>query len=108
MLAYQDLTIYDRNGKSATFHSYDTDKGSVSDTEIAKHSPNLIDLIEVNDYVNGKEVMEFDFEDGTILGYPIYTSDGLFNTIECYVPLEQVKIKTILTYECFKREIYEV
>lgn len=75
---------------------------------IAKHSPNLIDLIEVGDYVNGKEVMEFDFEDGTILGYPVYTADGLFNTIECYVTLEQVKIKTILTYEQFKSVSYEV
>jgi len=36
--AYQDLKIYDNEGKKSIFYSFDTDKGTVADIEIAKHS----------------------------------------------------------------------
>ena len=75
---------------------------------IVKHSPNLTDLIEEGDYVNGKKVVELDFEDETILVLPIYTSDELFNAIEHYVHLEHFKIKTIVTHEQFESASYEV
>ena len=75
---------------------------------LGKTSQNIIDLIEVGDYVNGREVVEFDCEDETILAFPIYTPDGLFNTIECYVPLEEFEIKTILTKEQYEANCYEV
>ena len=75
---------------------------------VVKHSPNIIDLIEVGDYVNRREVVEFECEDETILAFPIYTPDGLFNTIECYAPLEEFEIKTILTKEQFNNAMYEV
>ena len=45
--AYQDLTTYDDKNISVTFHSFDTEKCSIADVEIAKHSFNIIDLIEV-------------------------------------------------------------
>lgn len=44
--AYQDLTTYDDKNISATFHSFDTEKGSIADVEIEKHSFNITDLIE--------------------------------------------------------------
>jgi len=76
--------------------------------EIVKHSFNILDLIEKGDYVNGLEVDDFDYEDGTLPAIPVYTPDGLFNTIECYVPLEELDIKTIATKEQFKSVEYEV
>lgn len=53
--AYQDLTTYDDKGVSVTFHSFDTDKGRVADIEVAKHSKNIVDLIEIGDVLQLKE-----------------------------------------------------
>lgn len=53
--AYQDLTTYDDKGISVTFHSFDTDKGKIADIEVAKHSKDLVDLIEIGDVLKLKE-----------------------------------------------------
>lgn len=74
---------------------------------IIKHSKNIIDLIEAGDFINGMCVDEFDDEEGTILGIPVY-EDGLFDTISFYVPIENVDIKTIVTKEKFENESYKV
>ena len=85
------ITIYD---KQHDFHGI-------------KHSKNIIDLIEEGDLVNGKEVYEFDDEEGTVLGIPIF-EDGLFDTIDCYVPLDSIKIHSILTSEMYEANCYKV
>lgn len=76
--------------------------------KVVKHSENIIDLIEVGDFVNGFEVDEYDYEEGTMLGIPCYTPDGLFSTLECYLPLEEIKIKSILTHEQYESMCYKV
>ena len=38
LCAYQDLTTYDNNNISVTFHSFDTDKGAIADIEVKNHS----------------------------------------------------------------------
>ena len=44
--------------------------------EISNHSKNIIDLIEVGDYVNGMEIDEFDDVEGNLyLGFGIYDDD---------------------------------
>ena len=53
--AYQDLTTYDDKGISVTLHSFDTDKGKIADIEVAKHSKDLVDLIEIGDVLKLKE-----------------------------------------------------
>lgn len=79
----------------------------IEDT-IIKHSPNIIDLIEVGDYVNGYEVDEFDDDEGNMyLGFPIY-DDSLMDCIEEVRPLETVDIKSIVTHEQFNSIKYEV
>jgi hypothetical protein len=74
---------------------------------IVKHSKNIIDLIEVGDFINGMQVDEFDDEEGTVLGMPVY-EDGEFNTLNFYVPIESINIKTILTKEKFESECFKV
>lgn len=65
---------------------------------IAKHSPNLIDLIEVGDYVNGKRV-DFDrFENKLYVG----------NDYDYQTFIKDMEIKTIVTHEQFKSVMYEV
>lgn len=67
--------------------------------EITKHSKNIIDLIEVGDFVNGELVREpIDKENG-------YNSDytGLQQFLIAYG-----KIKTILTHEQYENNCYRL
>lgn len=45
--AYQDLTTYDDKEISVTFHSFDTDKGTIADIEVSNHNKNIKDLIKI-------------------------------------------------------------
>ena len=66
--------------------------------DIANHSKHLIDLIEVGDYVNGKEVIEI-----------IEINEKIY-LITDYCPQNYIKtdIKTILTKEQFDANCYKV
>lgn len=81
--------------------------------KVVKASHNIIDLIEVGDYVNGEEVESFemppDYEEEE-LGFPIYDedSDYFHRTIIGYTPLKQVEIKSIATREQFEGLMYKV
>ena len=65
--------------------------------DIVKHSPNIIDLIEVGDYVNGKLIHKVDI--GKNYAYIYY---GNCKTFTGY------QIKSIVTKEQFKIVSYEV
>ena len=72
--------------------------------EVIKSSPNIIDLIEVGDYVNGREVREV-----TTFGYlkggePIYRFKNDYNRFYD----KNYKIKSILTKEQFESMKYKV
>ena len=99
---------------STLYEDYiENEKGSmIPKDEITKASHNIIDLIEVGDYVNGMEVMdadwfneEGDYEEG--LAFPMYASDDL-NIIENWQPLKYIKIKSIVTKEQFESMSYKV
>ncbi len=65
--------------------------------DIIKASHNIIDLIEVGDYVNGKKVEEI--EDNYIV---------MINTFGDRIFLSDKNIKTILTKECFENNCYKI
>lgn len=66
------------------------------DNEIIKHSKNIIDLIEVGDYVNGKYVKEINqYKDGK----SIIALIGI---------IDEQDIKSIVTKKQFKSVEYEV
>ena len=75
----------------------DSRKGSLTPAFILKHSKNIIDLIEVGDYVNGKEV----------------TENNLYKDRKCilfgidYIVNEE-NIKTIITKEQIETMKYKV
>lgn len=81
---------------------------SFIDEQITKHSPNITDLIEENDYVNG-ELVEI------IYGYDEDGNDkeelGI-KEVDCedgyYIPLKNIEIKSIVTHESFNSIKYEV
>ena len=67
---------------------------------IIKSSPNIIDLIEVGDYVNGVKVDEI--KNGHLLNYNTY--DGY----QVCIVSNNKEIKSILTKEMFESMKYEV
>ena len=68
---------------------------SLSDKKV-KHSTNIIDLIEVGDYVNGKYVEEINqYKDGKFI-------------IALIGIIDEQEIKTILTKEQFEQNSYKV
>ena len=70
----------------------------VEDKNITKHSKNIIDLIELGDYVNGKEVYS---EDGKL-------AIELAEHMPPYELLEDMEIKSILTHEQYEQNCYTV
>ena len=71
--------------------------------EIIKHSKNIIDLIEVGDYVNGILITG---KEGTLL----YTDIKGIDNSGYHIPISQYEenIKSIVTKEQFKSVIYEL
>ena len=69
-----------------------------SPDSIVKHSPRLIDLIEVGDYVNGEKVINIDRVDSEYGIVKCSNGNHYWN----------YEIKTILTKEQYKANCYEV
>lgn len=84
---------------------YRTNNGTYSKEEIVKHSFNIIDLIEVGDYVNGHLVVDLD---KNIYNQKLVITevDGKDGAIRHHY-LEK-SIKSIVTKEQFQNVSYEV
>ena len=90
------------NGKIFENKFYYFDDGE----EIVKHSKNIIDLVEVGDYVNGKEVKQI----AMFEGFPDYPK-LIFTDKKYLIPGETIEnkdIKTIVTHEQFESIEYKV
>ena len=72
---------------------------NIANNEIVKSSPNIIDLIEVGDYVNGKQVIDFMLENGKRKGIIVDADIWGFDIDE---------IKSIVTHEMFESMEYKV
>lgn len=80
--------------------------GIIKTTDIVKHSKQLIDLIEVGDYVNGREVKHI----AMFEGFPDYPK-LIFVDETHLIPddtCENAEIKTILTKEQYLTNCYKV
>lgn len=86
------------NGKIFENKFYYFDDGE----EIVKHSKNIIDLIEVGDYVNGNEVLDKYLLNGEI---PVLETTGDETNAKCMCEND---IRTILTKELYKANCYTV
>lgn len=76
-----------------------------SDNSIKKYSKNIIDLIEVGDYVNGRLVLHIDYKNKNVcLLIPL--TDTKANTNIMWYGYED--IRTVVTKEQFERESYKV
>ena len=70
-----------------------------------KHSKNIIDLIEVGDYVNGHKAVEFSYGEDDF-GEIYWTLEAPYNIRTYCVGNED--IKTILTHELYEQNCYKV
>lgn len=77
----------------------ETEYFTTSKDQIAKHSKNIIDLIEVGDYVNGELIRE-----------PIYNGNTWYGVDEGYELFKRAfgEIKSIVTKEQFKSVEYKI
>ena len=67
-------------------------------TDIIKASHNIIDLIEVGDYVNGVEVTKITNNEIMLADNPLFIDKKVANKL----------IKTILTHESFENNCYKI
>lgn len=70
---------------------------------ISKHSKNIIDLIEVGDFVNGKRVIE---KENVLLSTNVRSIDRSGYNIS--IPQYGTGIKTILTHEQYEEHCFKV
>lgn len=96
------------DGKINKFKRYITDKKRVCETDmyarlavdnIVKASFDIIDLIEVGDYVNGSKVID-------IVENDVYVSN--FYKEQCIEQVSKKKIKSIVTKEQFESMSYRI
>lgn len=106
-----DIFIYanvvDENGNKLDYIMKLVNGGPIKyylnkDENIVKHSKNIIDLIEVGDYVNGHKII-----------MDLKQSRKHYHTIDCFVTakgytFEENEIETILTKEQYKSNCYTV
>ena len=82
---------------------YDNEGHFINDVEITKASHNIIDLIEVGDYVNGSKVVEVDFDAEEEKYIRIDKAQDGLKTV-----LRNNDIKSIVTKEQFENMGYRI
>ena len=60
VVAYQEIRTFTNKYDGVSFYGFDTDKGNIAKCDIKNHNENIIELLEVGDYVNGYKVVEID------------------------------------------------
>ena len=80
------------------FLEINDDTEYISEVDVLKASHNIIDLIEVGDYVNGHRIEEIDFDD-----------EEIFTDSEYYCGVvEFCNIKSVITHEQMEQMAYKV
>lgn len=81
-----------------------------TDNEIVKHSKSLIDLLEIGDYLNGKEILSIiiRYEDSETIEKEIKVCTKKIENWEYYETFKEKDINTILTHEKYAANCYKV
>ena len=90
-----DCVVHEQMGKPIYYPRTSKTNGYINWNEVYKKSENIIDILEVGDYVNGWKVLYW--TDGTKIIDDGYASD-----------LNKIKIKSIVTKEQFESMSYKV
>jgi hypothetical protein len=102
-LVYEtDIEIDRHNDRDS--NDYGFDSNTIQD--IIKSSPNIIDLIEVGDYVNGNRVIEIDNKSKDIFNKYLLVEETDYDN--CNISYSNNDIKSIVTKEMFTNAEYRV
>jgi len=95
-----DRFITSQKHDNLTWYCFEN-RGNITNPEnyIIKSSPNIIDLIEVGDYVNGYKIVKKN-------KYTLYLEDGLDEESNLYIG--QDNIESIVTKEQFESMEYKI
>ena len=82
----------------------------IGDDDVVKASYNIIDILEVGDYVNGSEVLDFEYK--LIKGNDNFTNFAVV-TENCYLEntaswIKEKNIKSVITHEQMEQMEYKV
>ena len=99
---YLDNQLICKIDKIIDEYCINTDKGYWDNEHILKSSPNIIDLIEVGDYVNGHKVIGLEKDNDN----KEYLQCGVGDYVVCTYYEED--IKSIVTHQQFDAMKYEV
>ena len=96
--------------------TYQTDKGWAElESDIVKHSKNIVDLIEIEDYVNGEKVVDiFDIylneENEELASKRVLTKyrKAQYTGLDLQYYLYEEDIKSVLTHEQYERNCYRL
>lgn len=99
---FERLKIVDSKNRCHEFEDLEEMEDYIK-SDITKHSPNIIDVIEVGDYVNGEKIKEFHIEEN-----PITKNKRLVIKHEWLNVINDFEIKSIVTHESFNSIKYEV
>lgn len=102
----ENTNVFNLGYKEQYLDMETTRYGFICEEEIVKHSKHLIDLIEVGDYVNGREVKHI----AMFEGFPDYPK-LIFVDETHLIPddtCENDEIKTILTKESYMANCFKV
>jgi hypothetical protein len=87
------------------YYKFDDYEGTIEKC-IIKSSPNIIDLIEVGDYVNGNRVIEIDNKSKDIFNKYLLVEETDYDN--CNISYSNNDIKSIVTKEQFESMEYKV
>lgn len=104
----------DKNDTSLKWYVFDKKRADINIVDevyinkpyIVNHSPNIIDLIEVGDYVNGEYVIQVSKELNCVFIETTYYDELAEEEKHNFIKAEE--IKSIVTHEQFKNIEYKV
>ena len=111
-LMFDNDNIFDEDEKNIYRYDRPSMYSNWSKDNIIKSSPNIIDLIEVGDYVNGNKVIEHAYQHGRLFVTNLYIGGKGFTTTEDYswelTKDNEDMIESIVTKEQFERMEYKI
>ncbi len=100
---YLDIQLICKVEKIIDEYCIDTDKGYWDKEHIIKSSPNIIDLIEIGDYVNGRKIEDkYKDRNGNLIVRED-CGDSYYDSI-----FENKNIKSVVTKEQFENMEYKI
>ena len=103
-------TVYRVIDKKIIYDNVEDWEDCLLDNEILKASYNIIDILEVGDYVNGSEILDFKYEfieeNDNFTNFAVITENCYLENTDSWI-IEK-NIKSVITHEQIEQMAYKV